>query len=577
MNKTLHLAKVLLKSASNFSANASPLSLNKNRRALTGKSKILLYIVLAVLVVSSVCVPLGVAMKEITSTLLPLGIADGLFYMILPLATVALLIISIFTVISVLFLSTDNAVLLSMPLKPREIIVARFLNIILYTYLIVGMFIIPAFVGYGIATGAGVLFYIISLIEVLLLPIIPLSILLLLLVLILQYSNLTKHRDLFTYISMGLTLVIALGFNFVFQQAFMSVEIDPSQLAENIRAIVDGYAGVLVKFLPQLIPAINALTSSSVWLQLLNILIYIAASIAIFVVVVVIASPIYFRSIKGSDERGAKRKKKTSNDVVLQKSKTKGLFKSSIIVEWKLMVRSPIYFLNLIFVIILVPVIMIVSMVFSMSAAGESIDINQIMEALASLGLTLSSPLGFLVFFGALLFLTSVNLISSTAASRMGKSASFVKYIPCNTLTTVNIKTFWGNVLGIVPALLIAIALGVFKIISPLDMVALILPIIPSFLVLNYIGFIIDAKNPKLNWVNETQAVKSNLNSVFYLFGVWAIIGILVALGFLLNKANIPYSGYILSLFITVLGIVAIIIINSYFKKNDSTFFNKLS
>lgn len=577
MNKTLHLAKVLLKSASNFSANASPLSLNKNRRALTGKSKILLYIVLAVLVVSSVCVPLGVAMKEITSTLLPLGIADGLFYMILPLATVALLIISIFTVISVLFLSTDNAVLLSMPLKPREIIVARFLNIILYTYLIVGMFIIPAFVGYGIATGAGVLFYIISLIEVLLLPIIPLSILLLLLVLILQYSNLTKHRDLFTYISMGLTLVIALGFNFVFQQAFMSVEIDPSQLAENIRAIVDGYAGVLVKFLPQLIPAINALTSSSVWLQLLNILIYIAASIAIFVVAVIIASPIYFKSIKGSDERGAKRKKKTSNDVVLQKSKTKGLFKSSIIVEWKLMVRSPIYFLNLIFVIILVPVIMIVSMVFSMSAAGESIDINQIMEALASLGLTLSSPLGFLVFFGALLFLTSVNLISSTAASRMGKSASFVKYIPCNTLTTVNIKTFWGNVLGIVPALLIAIALGVFKIISPLDMVALILPIIPSFLVLNYIGFIIDAKNPKLNWVNETQAVKSNLNSVFYLFGVWAIIGILVALGFLLNKANIPYSGYILSLFITVLGIVAIIIINSYFKKNDSTFFNKLS
>ena len=577
MNKTLHLAKVLLKSASNFSANASPLSLNKNRRALTGKSKILLYIVLAVLVVSSVCVPLGVAMKEITSTLLPLGIADGLFYMILPLATVALLIISIFTVISVLFLSTDNAVLLSMPLKPREIIVARFLNIILYTYLIVGMFIIPAFVGYGIATGAGVLFYIISLIEVLLLPIIPLSILLLLLVLILQYSNLTKHRDLFTYISMGLTLVIALGFNFVFQQAFMSVEIDPSQLAENIRAIVDGYAGVLVKFLPQLIPAINALTSSSVWLQLLNILIYIAASIAIFVVVVIIASPIYFRSIKGSDERGAKRKKKTSNDVVLQKSKTKGLFKSSIIVEWKLMVRSPIYFLNLIFVIILVPVIMIVSMVFSMSAAGESIDINQIMEALASLGLTLSSPLGFLIFFGALLFLTSVNLISSTAASRMGKSASFVKYIPCNTLTTVNIKTFWGNVLGIVPALLIAVALGVFKIISPLDMVALILPIIPSFLVLNYIGFIIDAKNPKLNWVNETQAVKSNLNSVFYLFGVWAIIGILVALGFLLNKANIPYSGYILSLFITVLGIVAIIIINSYFKKNDSTFFNKLS
>lgn len=577
MNKTLHLAKVLLKSASNFSANASPLSLNKNRRALTGKSKILLYIVLAVLVVSSVCVPLGVAMKEITSTLLPLGIADGLFYMILPLATVALLIISIFTVISVLFLSTDNAVLLSMPLKPREIIVARFLNIILYTYLIVGMFIIPAFVGYGIATGAGVLFYIISLIEVLLLPIIPLSILLLLLVLILQYSNLTKHRDLFTYISMGLTLVIALGFNFVFQQAFMSVEIDPSQLAENIRAIVDGYAGVLVKFLPQLIPAINALTSSSVWLQLLNILIYIAASIAIFVVVVIIASPIYFKSIKGSDERGAKRKKKTSNDVVLQKSKTKGLFKSSIIVEWKLMVRSPIYFLNLIFVIILVPVIMIVSMVFSMSAAGESIDINQIMEALASLGLTLSSPLGFLIFFGALLFLTSVNLISSTAASRMGKSASFVKYIPCNTLTTVNIKTFWGNVLGIVPALLIAIALGVFKIISPLDMVALILPIIPSFLVLNYIGFIIDAKNPKLNWVNETQAVKSNLNSVFYLFGVWAIIGILVALGFLLNKANIPYSGYILSLFITVLGIVAIIIINNYFKKNDSTFFNKLS
>jgi len=577
VSKTLHLAKILLKSASNFSANSSPLSLNKNRKALNGKSKFLLYAVMIVLIVSSVCVPLGIAMKEMTTALLPLGIADGLFYIILPIATIALLVISIFTVISVLFLSTDNAVLLSMPLKPREIIVARFLNIILYTYLIIAMFIIPAFIGYGIATGAGILFYIISLIEILLLPVIPLSVLLLILVLILQYSNLTKHRDLFTYISMGLTLVIALGFNFIFQKAFMSVEIDPSQLAENIRAIVDGYAGVLVKFLPQLIPAINALTSSSVWLQLLNILIYIVASIAVFVIVIFIASPIYFKSIKGSDEKGAKRKKKKSNETVLQKSKTKGLFKSSVIVEWKLMVRSPIYFLNLIFVIILVPLIMIVSMVFSLGAAGESINMNQIMEVLSSLGLTLSSPLGFLVFFGILLFLTSVNLISSTAASRMGKSASFVKYIPCNTLTTVNIKTFWGNVLGIGPALLIAIALGAFKIISVLDMVALILPIVPSFLVLNYLGFIIDAKNPKLNWVNETQAVKSNLNSMFYLFGVWGIVGILVALGFLLNKANIPYSGYILSLFITLLGIVAIIIITKYFKKNDDTFFNKLS
>ena len=88
---------------------------------------------------------------------------------------------------------------------------------------------------------------------------------------------------------------------------------------------------------------------------------------------------------------------------------------------------------------------------------------------------------------------------------------------------------------------------------------------------MNYIGIMIDIKNPKLNWDNETAAVKQNLNGVFYMFGLWIIGGILAVIGYFL-----PLDGYIYSLVLGVLSTIGCISFYLYIKKKDMEIFKKL-
>ena len=521
MNKTISLTIALLKTS--FDLGIGNKSKKSNKRNTS-----LLTFGLFTLFVTSFSLPIISLVNEFVITLATFNLAEIIWYVVLPIASLSVGVLSLFSVISIMFLSNDNKILLFLPLTPKQIISSRFFVVLIYTYIIQAIFIVPIVIGYGMALSLPFTFYIIALINILLIPVIPLSLIVLIMSYLLRYTNLAKYRDAFTYLAMGIVLSLALTFNYYFTQAIGAIELEPSVIIENVRSLLTVYGTVINRFFPYLIFALNSLVSNNLSEQLLNLMIIASINLAVITGVIIFVGPVYLKTIIGSDER---RKSKKLNSVYYN-SKPKNSFISLIILEWKTLVRSPIYFLNLILIVVILPLLIVGSVFFGTNASAGQVDLVEIISLMNGLDFNFNNPLFVSILLGISLFLASTTFIAPTAISRLGGSAAFFKALPISYLSFINFKVFWANVLTIAPILIYITIGSVYGFLGVFEALLLAATIIPLLTLINYLGFIIDLFNPKLDWLNETQAVKQNLNTIFYMLGVWALTALIVFVGF---------------------------------------------
>jgi ABC-2 type transport system permease protein len=563
MNKTLHLTLTLLKTSFDLGIG------KKGKKTSKSKSGIMILFLMFLFIISF-SMPITFLIRDLVTNLTVINLPEIVWYVILPIASITIAILSLFTVISILFLSSDNKVLLFMPLTPKQIITARFLVVLIYTYLLESFFLVPIIGGYGIALNLPLSFYIISITNALLLPIIPLGLLVLLLSYILRFTNLSKYRDLFTYIAMGIVLSMALAFNYFFTQAISTIELDPVAIAENIKNLLDVYGSVINSYFPYLIFNLQSIISNNLGNQIINLIIAIAINLTVIIFIVLFVGPIYLKTIIGSDERS---KSKSKSLTLSDTTKTRNSFLSLVVLEWRTLVRSPIYFLNLVVIVFLLPIIIGASFIFGSSASGAQLDIQDIVALMTSLEFNYNNPFFVSLIYGAALFLASTTFIAPTAISRLGGSAPFFKALPISYLKFINFKVFWANVLIIGPTLLYLLIANLNGFLGLWEMLLFGASIIPLFIFTNYLGLFIDLLNPKLDWLSEQQAVKSNLNAVFYMIAMWALTALIVYSGYLLNDLNLTLNGYHFSAIILATSIFANILVVAYIQKKGYKLF----
>jgi ABC-2 type transport system permease protein len=548
MNKVFQLTRVLMKTVyDNVGISSATKQGKKPKRSKTQNQ--ILYGTLFVLIIASLSFPLYLGVRELVTLLVPTGLHPLMWYLIIPMSLIVILVMSIFTIISVFFLSSDNAMLLPLPLKPWQILAARYITTLVMPYIIEIVLLVPIFIGYGVAVQAGVDFYLLSLLALFSLPWLPTSVLGILLSLLMRYVNLAKHKDVFTYVSMFLVLGISMGVSFLFSSTFSAIEVDPAQAAENITAMINQIGYGLTRYLPFTIPGIQSLIHPELGMRILNGLFFFAINGVVVAAFLIGGSPLYLHAIRGTGETTSKRKVLNQTQMQAQLRRTP-LFRNYIAIEWKLMLRSPIYFSNLILVVILVPIIMIISFAASFSAVGADEDIAQLMEMLH---FNMSDPMTFVIGFAVLLFFGSVNMIASTAISRMGKSAEFIKYIPVPVMQQLHAKMYWGFVLSILASLFPLIMIAALGFVPWYDALLLVPPLVMTYLLLNYLGLLIDLRHPRLNWTNEAAAVKSNFNGLFYMLISWVLLAAYIGLGYLASLLSLPGAGYYLAAVITLI------------------------
>jgi ABC-2 type transport system permease protein len=566
MSKTIRLAITLLKTSFDLGFG------NKSKKASKKKSSLIALSFLT-LIVLSLSLPIITLVNQFVLALNTFNLSEAIWYVVLPIASLSIGVLSLFSVISIMFLSNDNKILLFLPLSAKQIFSARFFVVLVYTYLILAIFIVPILIGYGTTLGLPFSFYLIGLINMILIPIIPLSLIVLVMSYLLRYTNLAKYRDAFTYLAMGIVLTLALAFNYYFTQAIGAIELNPAEIVENVRSLLTVYGNVINRFFPYLSFALNSLISNDILEQLLNLFILIPINLTIIFVLIIFIGPVYLKTIIGSDER--RKNRKVNN--VLYKNKPKNIFISLISLEWKTLVRSPIYFLNLILIVIILPLILFGSIFFGTSASASQVELLEIIELMNGLDFNFNNPLYVSILFGISLFLASTTFIAPTAVSRLGGSAGFFKALPISYLNFINFKVFWANVLTIAPTLLYILIGYLYGFLGILEALLLVGALIPLFTLINYFGFMIDLFNPKLDWLNETQAVKQNFNTIFYMLGVWVLIAIIVSSGFLVQDLALPINGYLFTLIVLGLSLVGNLAIVVYFKRSGYKLFKGVS
>ncbi|MDX1358758.1 MAG: hypothetical protein R3232_08005, partial [Clostridia bacterium] len=428
------------------------------------------------------------------------GQGDTIIVAGLLITSIVVFIFGIFYTLGSYYMAKDIPTYLYLPLRSWEITSARFIIVLFYEYLTMLIFYLPMVIGYGMAAGMGVGFYLLSALVFLLLPILPLSLASVIIIGIMSFAKKAMNKDRFTMIASILGLGLGIGFNIGFQALARSAD-NQEGLQELLMTGRISLAENVARYFPGLPNAAKTLTEGN----LLHLLIFILIAAASFAVFLMVAKALYFRGVIGINQSVSRRD--------FDAEKSNGFVAGSPIrtylrKELKLIFRTPIFFMNLALIDFLMPVMLLVPLFITLGTPEVTKLKDQLMN---------NAPGGVMVggAFILFVFISAMNGITATSISREGKQFSMMKYIPMSYKKQMDAKLLSGMIISMSGLIITLVVLAIFLGISVPVALLMFLAGTNAVILTRLTGLIIDGANPKLNWDNEQRAVKQNMNLVF--------------------------------------------------------------
>lgn len=469
---------------------------------------------------------------------------------------------SIFTTMNVFYFSKDIEFILPLPIKPGELLAAKFFVILITEYIVAFIMGVLPLMIYGILTGAGPLYFIVVIILLFLFPILPLLLTSFLVMIIMSFAKITKDRDKFQLFATILMIVIIMGVSMFSSSMPQMTEEEMTQKLVQANGLVD----LIGKYFITLPPTIQALSTSDIGSMLLalgEILVITAIAFTLFILV---GQKLYLRGAIGNLAGGGKTRNKKIGEGDYRKNK---LFKSYIQKEFKILIRNPIFFMQCIMPAILMPVLIIV-----ISIAGIGNNISQ--EDMAEFSVIVSQlyQIGTVcLLLGIMQFFNMMSFTAITGVSRDGLNATFMKYIPVPYYKQFIYKMMPNVIMNSITNLII---LGICWYVTKANLLFLLAIFALSILIsmiISSLSLIVDLRKPKLQWDSEYAVVKQNMNFVYVMFYSLVAMGILFVMAIGLNLLN----NLILSIIIMVaiLGIILYVIFQ-YVHNHQEKLFEKI-
>ena len=303
--------------------------------------------------------------------------------------------------------------------------------------------------------------------------------------------------------------------------------------------------------------------------KILPILVLAAVSAAILFLVVPALAKLYGKTLAGfSDVKSKKISAEKANELIKKDVKENSAFKALLVRDFRIVMREPVFFTNGPLMVILFPLLIIGSTLFSLILTSEhslSELIIEVQKLYYQLSLD-SAKLNKIFYYiclgasGVAFFSGTSSNIAATAFSREGKALTDLKAMPVTFETILKVK-FWHSLIYVfadaaIYVLLLVIANVVLGVLVPWltfckMIIAIVVLTIAAAIPLIFMDLILDAANPKLTWENPTAAVKQNFNTMFAILFSMAVIGIFLGLGIIFPK-NIMSLLYISAFFIVI-------------------------
>lgn len=428
------------------------------------------------------------------------GVIIGL---LLTMLSTLIFFLAIFLIPAVFYFSKDVETLLSLPLKASTILSAKLAVSMIYEYITVLAVGIPVILAYIVNVQPPIGFYPLLILSVVLLPVVPLIMAGLLVMLVMALIPKARNRDLFNYISGFISLAFAVGINMVVGN-IATVSTD-----EMVHLLIQGNNSFLAIF-GYLVPSVPFAAKAVVNLSLIDFGISVLIAVGAYLSFLVIAELAYFKAAVGVNETGANRRK-LNGKAYLSSTQGADPIWTYTLKELKLMVRTPIYLLNNISTVILIPAILVGTL---MTTAGQQ---DELIALIQTINWSAPGMFAYVLTAGVAigLFMTSLNLITVTSISREGTRLFFMKYIPMSYNAQIQAKVNSGLIVSAVGILFMTIPFGILFSIPWMQIVLAILMAFLASIFLNYLGMIVDMIHPKLIWEQEAVPVKQNINAVF--------------------------------------------------------------
>ncbi len=467
-----------------------------------------------------------------------MNIPELLLSAVIMLMMAMTLAVGFFHVISILFFSRDSSFLAGLPVSSRTVMAVRMAVVLLGEIALTALVFLPVCILYGIRTGQGVFFYIKAVIATPFIPCLPLALATILSFLLIRVSSIFRHRDRWAVIGGFVLMALIIPFQ---MQLYSHIPNNAGadfflRILTNNRALLEGLAG---GFPPVLWLTTGIAGDGAVSLMPLVLFAFVSG---ILLVLPVAMGRHYLQLaiLQNETFQNVKRRKLSSGDFERSRSPIAAMF----IREWKEVLRVPSYALNGLVGIILMPIMMVALFVSKESSSELSALLGELMRAAGGIRITLFAAVG-------MAFVSTVNMAGFTAVSREGKHLAFARMIPQPYGAQLVAKQLFGFSINFLTCLTTAVAMIILvPAQTPYIMAALVLGLLFGY-GCNALGLSLDASHPRLNWRNETEAIKQNPMAILTM-----VLGLAVAAALGAGVWLLGQSGVSLTVLTWLLGAV---------------------
>ena len=466
---------------------------------------------------------------------------------------------SIFESLNALYFSKDLKILLRMPIKSKDIVKGKIINMIISEYQMETIMLAIPMIIYGIMEKVQPQFYLYALIILLVLPVIPIMITSTIIAIIMRFTNGIKNKTLVMYMTIILSLV---ALDFVFTGFNHSKNLNVSEFENSVLRI----NGISEKIAEQFIlikPIMNTLLNYNNIKGIQNLVLYLLESGVTYILGILVISKIYLKGAIGTTING-KRSERRAEKLNIEDFKKKNKNITYLEKDIKLMSRTPIFCIQCLIIPIVYPLIilfvLLIAITFSRLVGVDLIaDLTKEMNT--------SKMQAIFICVGEVFFM--MNFSSIIGISKESKSAILTKTIPIDYQKQFNMKTYIGKFLNMLATIIVALAYyETTKDIQPTIVMFAILYLLNS--IGEKVKLYIDLRKPQIEWESEYAMMKQNTNIMNVLFYTLAILVIVVAISQLISSPSI-YLAVIL-----IITLIANFTINNYISKNKNKIFKKI-
>ena len=478
---------------------------------------------------------------------------------------------------NVFFFSKDLEYILPLPIKPLELLIAKFNNVISITYSMELLFLAIPLLMYGIIVAPSIIYYLTMILVLILFPIFLITIISIIMLFVMQLTKFIKNKDIFQVLIVVI-MSFVMGFtetyllNSIFNDNIINVEANENNEAENAELNGEKLNNKLDKLNNYFIiinPCISLLTNFNIINLFLQLLKLILISIITFFMFIFFGKILYLKNLLKNVAYINKKKKKKK--IIKNKYKKNKVKNSYIKNEFRKIIKNPTFFIQCIFQYIFIILILLFIINLFIPTFINNLQEDDLINKMGINKFALQS-MGIII--GIIQIIFTLGNLSITSISREGKNAMVMKYIPVplyRQFVWKNIPQILINMVAIIGmAVVIAINIPQISILYYLIgiLIAMILNIINSFLMV-----VVDLRKPNLNWITETSALKDNGNKLYQYVTTIIIILLLIYLVKIFEDINIIIS---LSL-ITIILFIILFIINTLIKNNINKLFRKIN